>query len=436
MDWPLTLAVLFSLLLLFFAAGVPVAFAFITINIAGLYWFLGGATGLTLLAGSAFNSVAQFSLVPIPLFVLMGELLVRSGLAAATVTAADQWIGRVPGRLAIAAIVAGTIFGALNGASMASVAMLGALLVPEMQRQRYKPKMMIAPVLGAGGLAVLIPPSALGVLLGALAKVSISDLLIAAAVPGLILAFLYAAYFMGLAWLRPDLAPPYLSSRVSFWEKIKTLRLILPLSGLMIVVTGFIFLGIATPAEAAAMGAAASALLAALFGKLSWKVVKESTMSTVTTTTMVLLIIVGSSAYSQLLAATGATTGLVELVTGLSVSPLAMVVLMQLVVLALGCFIDAISIMMLTVPIFYPIVTSLGIDPIWFSVLLLIQLELAGITPPFGLLLLVLKGVRPELSIQDIYRASVPIVIMQCSVAGLLMAFPQQTRIFTDLMLR
>ena len=184
------------------------------------------------------------------------------------------------------------------------------------------------------------------------------------------------------------------------------------------------------------MGAAASALLAALFGKLSWKVVKESTMSTVTTTTMVLLIIVGSSAYSQLLAATGATTGLVELVTGLSVSPLAMVVLMQLVVLALGCFIDAISIMMLTVPIFYPIVTSLGIDPIWFSVLLLIQLELAGITPPFGLLLLVLKGVRPELSIQDIYRASVPIVIMQCSVAGLLMAFPQLTRIFTDLMLR
>lgn len=436
MDWALTLAILVGVLLLGFATGLPVAFAFITINIVGLYWFFGGTTGLSLIAGSAYNSVAQFALVPIPLFILMGELLVRSGLAAATVDAADQWIGRVPGRLAVTAVAGGTIFGALNGASMASVAMLGTLLVPEMQRQRYKPTMIIAPILGAGGLAVLIPPSALGVLLGALAKVSIGDLLIASAVPGLILAATYTLYYMGLAWWRPDLAPPYEGPQRSLRQRIETLRLIVPIAALMLVVTGFIFLGIATPSEAAAMGAVASAVLAAIYGKLTWATLRDATMSTAATTAMVLLIIVGSSAYSQLLAATGATAGLIDLVTGLTLPPLAMVIAMQLIVLILGCFIDAISIMLLTVPIFYPIVASLGIDPIWFSVLILIQLELGGITPPFGLLLFVMKGVRPELSIADIYRAAIPIVAMQCGVAALLMAFPWLTRVFTDAMLR
>lgn len=436
MDWTLTLTVLVGLLLLGFAFGMPVAFTFISINIVGIYWLLGGVNGLSLLAGSAFNSVAQFALVPVPLFVLMGELLVRSGIAAATVEAADQWIGRIPGRLACTTVAGGTIFGAINGASMASVAMLGTLLVPEMQRQRYQAPMIIAPILGAGGLAVLIPPSSMGVLLGSLAKVSIADLLIASAMPGFILAALYTLYFTGLAWWRPELAPPYDRASPPFWQRVKTLKILLPVAGLMVVVTGTIFLGIATPSEAAAMGAVASALLAAMFGKLDSGVVRDSAMSTVTTTSMILLIIVGSSAYSQLLAASGATSGLVELVTGLKLSPIAMVVMMQAIVFVLGCFIDPISIMLLTVPIFYPIISALSLDPLWFSVLILIQLELSGITPPFGLLLFVMKSVRPELAMRDIYRAAVPIVIMQCSVSGLIMAFPSLTRVFTDAILR
>jgi len=431
-----TLAVLLGLLLTGFAIGVPVALTFIGINIFGLFWYLGGLPGLSLLAGSAFNSVGQFALVPIPLFVLMGELLVRSGLAAATVDAADQWIGRVPGRLAVTTVAGGTVFGALNGASMASVAMLGSLLVPEMQRQGYKPAMIIGPVLGAGGLAVLIPPSALGVLLGALAKVSIADLLIASAVPGLILAGVYVAYYMGLAWLRPDLAPPYEGRATSLRARLATLKLIVPLAGLMLVVTGFIFLGIATPSEAAALGAVSAAILGAIYGRMNWQIMRAAAMSTASTTAGILLIIVGSSAYSQLLAATGTTSGLIEVIVGLNMPPWAMVLVMQVIVLVLGCFIDAISIMMLTVPIFYPIVATLGIDPIWFSVLILIQLELGGITPPFGLLLFVLKGVRPELPISQIYRASIPIVVMQCSVAGLLVTFPWLTTVFTSAMVR
>ena len=435
MGWEGTLGILFGLLVVGFLSGLPVAITFIAINIVGLYFFLGGGHALSLLAGSAFNSIAQFSLIPIPLFILMGELLMRCGLATTAVNAADQWIGRVPGRLALSAVAGGTLFGALSGASMASVAMLGSTLVPEMNKQKYKPEMSVAPVLASGGLAVLIPPSALGVLLGALAKVSIAKLLIAAILPGLIMAVCYAVYFVGRGMLQPHLAPPYQAERVPLLERLKTLRHLIPLIGLMIVVTGFIFLGIATPSETAAMGAVATALLAAAYGKLTWAAVRDSTMSTVSITSMILLIIVGSTAYSQLLAATGALSGLVGLVEQLNLGPIGTVILMQAVVLLLGCFIDTISIMMITIPVFMPIVAALGLDPIWFSILILIQLELAGITPPFGVLLFVIKGVQPDLTMSRIYRATGPIVLIQLVVIAVIIAAPAITLWLPGLML-
>ena len=305
-----------------------------------------------------------------------------------------------------------------------------------MERQNYKPQMSVAPILGAGGLAVLIPPSALGVLLGALAKVSIAELLIAALVPGLVMASFYGLYFIGRAYLQPHLAPPYEAESLPILQRLKTLRHLVPLGGLVVVVTGFIFLGIATPSETAAMGAAASALLAAAYGRLTWSVLRESMMATLATTAMVMLIIVGSTAYSQLLAVTGVTSGLVEGVTELDLSPVMMVIVMQILVLILGCFIDTISIMLITIPIFMPIVQTLGMDPIWFSILILIQLELAGITPPFGVLLFVMKGVRPQLSIIDIYRAAFPIVLLQFLVIALVIAFPGLTSWLPSLMVR
>ncbi len=435
-GWFLSLLLLFGLLIVGMASGLPVAFTFITINVVGLSLFLGGFNALSLLGGSAYNGIAQFALIPVPLFILMGELLMRSGLASATVDAADQWVGKVPGRLAISAVGGGTLFGALSGSSMASVAMLGSMLVPEMERQNYKPQMSVAPILGAGGLAVLIPPSALGVLLGALAKVSIAELLIAALLPGLVMAGFYGLYFIGRGYLQPHLAPPYESETLPILQRLKTLRHLVPLGGLVVVVTGFIFLGIATPSETAAMGAAASALLAAAYGRLTWTVLRESMMATLATTAMVMLIIVGSTAYSQLLAVTGVTSGLVEGVTELDLSPVMMVIVMQILVLILGCFIDTISIMLITIPIFMPIVQTLGMDPIWFSILILIQLELAGITPPFGVLLFVMKGVRPHLNIVDIYRAAFPIVLLQFLVIALVIVFPGLTSWLPSLMVR
>jgi len=424
LSWPLALAALFAMLVAGLGTGLPVAFTFIAINIVGLYAFVGGTTALSLLAGSAFDSVANFALSPIPLFILMGELLLRSGLATLCVDAVDVWVGRLPGRLAFVAVGGGTIFGALSGSSMAATAMLGSTMAAEMERRGYKPQMSIASILAAGGLDVLIPPSALGVLLAVLANVSAGKLLIAAVMPGLVLATVYAVYFIGRARLQPHLAPPYDVAGLSARAKLKTLRHLVPLSGLMVVVTGFIFFGVATPSETAAMGAVATAALAAAYGRLTWPIVRVALMATVHTTAMVFLIIVGSKAYSQLMSITGAATGFVEWMTSLPLTPMLMVVGMNVIVMILGCFIDQLSIMLITVPIFMPIVAQLGLDPIWFSVILLVNLELAAITPPFGLQLFVMKGVRPQLRMTEIYVAAGPIIVLQTLVIGLMLAFP------------
>lgn len=431
--WVYDLAFFFGLLIVMMLSGMPVAFGFLTLNILGLNFFLGGVGSLSLLATSSFSSVGQFALIPIPLFVLMGELLMRTGLAGKTVEAVDHWIGRVPGRLSLSAVGGGTLFGALSGASMASVAMLGSTLVPEMTKRGYKPAMSVSSILAGGGLAVLIPPSALGVLLGAMAKVSIADLLLAGILPGLVLALLYFGYFALRATLQPDLAPPYRAEPTTLRQKLLALASVAPLLSLIVVVTGFIFLGIATPSESAAMGVVATLILARCYGRLTVDAVKRSLAATMTTTTMMLLVIVGSSGFSQLLAATGATSSLVAAVGTLDVHPLVMVIIMQAIVLVLGCFIDTISIMLVAIPVFMPIVLALGIDPIWFCILILIQLELAGITPPFGVLLFVMKGVQQHLRISEIYRAALPIVLVQILLIALLMIVPDIVTILPNL---
>jgi tripartite ATP-independent transporter DctM subunit len=430
-EWISTLGFFFGILMLMMLSGMPVAIGFIALNIVGLYFYL-GPQSLSLLATSSFTSIGQFSLIPIPLFILMGELLMRTGLAARAVDAVDHWIGRVPGRLSLSSVGGGTLFGALSGASMASVAMLGSTLVPEMTKRGYKPSMSVSSILAGGGLAVLIPPSALGVLLGALAKVSIAQLLVAGILPGVLLAVLYFLYFAVRAKLQPHLAPPYEAPPKSWRQKVMILLSVSPLFGLIMVVTGFIFLGIATPSESAAMGVVASLLLAACYGSLTWSSVKKSLMSTMTTTSMMLLVIVGSTGFSQLLAATGSTSALVSSVAGLDLGPILTVIIMQLIVLFLGCFIDTISIMLIAIPVFMPIIDLMGIHEIWFCILILVQLELAGITPPFGVLLFVMKGVQQHLKISDIYRASLPIVLIQIFLVFILMLFPEIVTVLPD----
>ncbi len=435
MEWYEVLALMLGVLMILFVAGTPVAFAFLLINIGGLYLFMGGFPALRLMVTSAFATLASFVLAPVLLFILMGEIMFRSGLAVRTLDSLDKWIGGIPGRLSLLAVSGGTLFSTLSGSSMATTAMLGTTLVPEMRRRGYSYLMSVGPISAAGGLAAIVPPTAMGVLLGSLAEISIGKLLIAGIGPGLFMAGLYAVYIIVRAKLRPESAPIYDVAHVSTREKIASLLHLAPLSLIVFMVLGVIFIGVATPTEAAALGALGTAMVAAMYRTLTVKVVVLAVMSTVRVSVVVLMIILASNAFSQVLAFTGASRGLVEMVAGFEAAPVVILVLMMLIVLVLGMFVDQISIMMITVPIYFPLAAQLGFDPIWFGILMLLNMEVANTTPPFGLQLFVLKGVVPDASMAEIYRSCFPFVLLDMLNLAVMIVFPALVLTLPRLML-
>lgn len=426
MEWHFVLLIMLGLLFVFFFSGLPVAFAFITLNFIAIYIWMGGATGFMMVVPSAFQMLNNFILVPTALFIIMGMIIFHSGAGWLVIDALDRWVGRVPGRLSVLSVAAGTAFAAVSGVPMGTTAMLGSIFVPEMRRRGYSKAMSLGPVLGGGGLALIIPPSAMAVILGGLAKVSIGHLLIACVIPGLILSTLYIAYILFQAIRHPESAPKYEGKRFSFMERIASLPYIIPLLGVVFLVTGVIFMGVASPTEAAATGALASFILVAVYRKLSWSALQKTLTSSVQVTVMVLMIIIGSVAFSQILAYTGCTAALAKFATELALPPILIVIAMQVVIIILGCFMDLISITMITIPIFMPIVNILGFNPIWFCTMMLINLGAATLSPPFGMLLFTIKGVAPpDVTMIDIIRSAIPYFAMGILTIGLVMIFPQ-----------
>ncbi len=402
------------------------AFSFMLVNIVGVAFYWGGETGLFLLIRSIFDSVTVFTLIPVPLFVLLGDLMFHSGMGARLLDVLDKWLGRLPGRIALLAVGAGTMVSTLSGSSMASTAMLGAVLVPEMERRGYKKSMSIGPILGSGGLAMIIPPTSLGVLLASLAYISVAELLIAGIIPGLVIAALYAGYIIIRCWLQPSIAPPYQVTPTPLSEKLlSTVKYVLPLGSIIFLVLGLIMLGVASPSESAAMGVVGSFILAALYRSLNWEVFRKSVNSAIQTTIMVFMILSGSMAFSRILAFSGASTGLIELAVGLPFPPIMLIITMQVSLLILGMFMDGVSMMMITIPIYMPIISALGLNPVWFGILMLINIEAGSKTPPFGLLLFVMKGVSPpDTTMGDIIRAALPFLLCEFFAMGLIVAFP------------
>lgn len=395
------------------ALGVPVAVAFITVNAVGAFFLLGGDRGIAQLARNMATSVANFAFTPIPLFVLMGEILFCTGLAIKAIDAVALLINRVPGRLAVIALIAGTIFSAISGSTIATTAMLGSLLLPEMLKRGYDRSIAMGPIMAIGGVDMLIPPSGLAVLLGGLAAISISDLLVAGVIPGLILSAVFIAYIVIRAWLDPSLAPAVEGPKVSGWERWRPFVLhVLPLVVIIGLVIGSMVLGWATPTESAAVGCATTAVMAACYRELTWKAVKEALTGTSAVTGMIMFIILGATTFSQILAFSGATGGLIQLVSEAQLSPIIVVVGMLVILLFLGLFIDQASIMMLTVPLFMPLVKQMNLDTVWFGILFLMCMQIGLLSPPFGLLLYTMKSVTPpEISMADIIRAAVPYMI-------------------------
>ncbi len=426
MEWWMTLILIFAGLMILFLIGVPVAFSFLFVNIIGVYFFWGGEAGFTQLIRSIYRSVSTFALLPVPLFVLMGEIMFRSGIAPKMMDTLDKWLGKIPGRLSLLAIGGGSLFATLSGSAMAGCAMLGSVLVPEMEKRGYKKALSIGPILGSGGLAIMIPPSALGVLLASLSRISVGGMLVAIILPGVVMAILYSGYVVGRSLLQPHLAPSYDIQPVPFGQKlVLTCKYVLPLGGIIFLVIGLMFLGIATPTESAALGALGCFVLVFIYKGWDWKAISGSISSTLKITVMMFMIMTGAMAFSQILAFTGASSGLVKLASSMNLPPIMIVIVMQIVLLFMGTFMEPLTIMMVTLPVYMPIIKSLGYDPLWFGTIMLLNMEMATTTPPFGLVLFVMKGVAPEdTTMGDIYKAGLPFLACDAVAMGLIMAFP------------
>jgi tripartite ATP-independent transporter DctM subunit len=425
-SWYEAAALMIGCAMALMALGLPVAFAFIATDVIGAFVFMGGVRGLEQVASNMSASVSTFLLVPVPLFILMGDLMVHTGLATRMMDGFDKLIGRVPGRLCYVSVGAGTVFGALSGSAMASTAMLGSTLVPEMIRRGYKKHMAMGPILGAGGLDILIPPSAIAVLLGSIAQIDIGRLLIAGIVPALILAVMYVVVIATQLKIDPSAAPPYDLQPAPWREKLLSVAInLLPLGLVIFCVVGLILMGVATPTESAGFGVISILILAAAFRCLTWEAVKRSLEGSMRVSVMLFTIMLGSITFSQVLAFSGASSGLVNWALGFQMPPTALLALMLGVVVFLGLFIDEVSQIMLTVPIYMPIVKALAIDPIWFGTLMMICMVIGALSPPFGLQLFVMMGVGPKgTTLGDVSRAAVPYMICQVILVALILAFP------------
>ena len=426
MDWLSALTLLLGLMLLLMVTGLPVAFAFLGVNIVGALVFLGGVPGLNQLARNAMASMTSFTLVPIALFLMMGEILFHTGVANRAIDAVEKLIARVPGRLSIVAVVGGTIFSSLSGSTIANTAVLGSALLPNMLKRGYHPSIAMGPIMATGGIAMLIPPSALAVLLGSLSGISISNLLISGIIPGIMMSILFLAYVIIRCLLNPSMAPVYEVEKLKGWDKWRPFVVyVMPLLSIFVVMVGSIILGWATPTESAALGCVASTIAAAAYRSLTPKKLMEALIETSKISVMILFIIVASVTFSQILAFSGATYGLLNLIASSGLSSTAILIGMLLILLFLGAFMDQVSMLMITVPFFIPLATAHNIPLLWLGVLMLIVMEVSFMTPPFGLLLYVMKGVAPShITLKDIYAAATPFILLELTVLFLIFVFP------------
>ena len=427
MDWVLVLTLMLGGLAVLLLMGMPVAFAFIAVTTVGAYHVLGGERGILQLARNSAQSVANFQLAPIPLFILMGEILFQTGVAHRAIDAIERVVTRIPGRMSVVTIFGGTIFAALSGSTIANTAMLGSTLLPGMLKRGYHPSMAMGPIMASGAIAMLIPPSALAVLVGSLAGISIAGLLIAGVIPALLLAGLFVAYVVGRSILDPSVAPPDTLDEMTLKERWTPFVLyVLPLSVLFLVVIGSLLMGIATPTESAALGSLTAVLIGAAYRSLSWDKLGRALMETLKLSVMILFIIAASQTFAQVLSFSGATSGLIRTINTFDPTPLMVLLGMIAILLFLGCFIDQVSMLMVTVPIFVPLAQAMGINELILGVVYLLTMEIGLLTPPFGLLLFVMRGVAPpDIRMRQIYAAVTPFLLIKLFVLGLIVWVPE-----------
>jgi len=433
-EWYILLPAAFALLLLLLFAGVPIFASFLFLNLAGVLYFI-GLKGSGLLVNSIFNSSTSLSLAAIPLFILMGEILFRSGSINVLFDSIGQLIGKIRGRLYYFVVLLSTIFGSLSGSAVAVTAMLSNTALKSMMQRGYDKKLSIGMVLSGAALAPIIPPSTLAVIIGSIADVSIAKLLIAGLIPGAALAIIFTAFIAFSIKRNPALAPEDEQLEVvSVRTKLLAIARCLPFSIVILGVMGAILLGIATATEAAATGVAASVIVALYYRKLSFSMLVDSVRSATEVTTMLMVIIISSTLFTQLLALTGASAGLVATVKEMSISPYVFILFTLAITFVMCMFIDQIAFMLMAIPILEPVLKTFPIDPLVFWVLFLIFLSLGSNTPPFGYNLFAMKAVADDITISEIFSAAWRVVWLVVAGTLLFMLFPSIVTLLPSLM--
>ena len=414
---------IFGGLLVLICLRVPIAISLIATSIFGLLIIGNIEMVLDILGTIPFTRVASWSLLPIPLFILMGHLAFAAGITTKAYKTASNWVGWLPGGLALATMAACGLFAACSGSSAAMAGTMGRLALPEMLDKKYDVKFATGTVASGSLLGIMIPPSVVFVIYGIVTETSISRLLLAGVVPGLLTLFIFSAYIIIKAVINPSLAPS--GDRTSLKTKIISIKDIWGVAIIATVILGGIYSGIFTPSEAAAIGAFIGLLFAIFQGRKSIPLIIEGFRETVTVSSMIFLLIIGAGLLSFTISIASVPQWFASTVTSMEVSPLFILAFIIVIYFVLGMFVDTISMMLVTLPVVFPVIIELGYDPIWFGVLIVKFNELGLITPPVGVNVYIIKGVSPvDIPIEEVFKGTMPYLLLELITLFLLISFP------------
>ncbi|MFT0548834.1 TRAP transporter large permease [Allopusillimonas ginsengisoli] len=409
------------LLLVLLGISIPVGAA---LGLLGLV--LDGAYSMLPLSRAigevAWATSIEFLLVAIPLFVMLGEILLRSGLAERMYNAMTLWLSWLPGGLMHANIGASALFAATSGSSVATAATVGTVAIPQIKKQGYNESLFLGSLAAGGTLGILIPPSINLIIYGVLTNTSVPRLYLAGIIPGLLMALLFMSAIIVTCMIKPAWGGR--KTKAAWSQRIASLLDLLPPLFIFLLVVGSIYAGIATPTEAAALGVTGALILAAFARRLTITMLKEVFEGTMKSTAMIMLIVIGAAFLNFIMSGTGLTSAITNLITGLDVSPLTMILIIVVFYLILGCFMETLSMMITTIPIVAPIMFALGFDPVWSGIIIIILVEAALITPPVGLNLFVVQSLRKSGNMNDVMKGSLPFVIMMLLMVAVLVAVP------------